>query len=83
MRTPVGAGVVTFVVEDGYGHTLYAPGDRFAEPVRLVWDTDERLWISTTAGVVVWAPHDVGADWAPLTPAERVGLIPPASVAPR
>jgi len=83
VRTPVAAGVVTFVVEDGYGHTIYAPGDRFAEPVRVVWDADERLWIATSTGVIVWAPHDVGADWAPLTSAERVGLTPPTGIVVR
>lgn len=77
VRTPVSPGIVSFVIEDGYGHTLYAPGDRFAEPVRVAWDADERLWISTSAGVVVWGPHHVGGDWAPLTPAERAGLAPP------
>jgi hypothetical protein len=83
VRTPVSSRVVTFVVEDGYGHTIYAPGDRFAEPVRVAWDPDERLWIATGTDVVVWAPHDVGAGWAPLTPAERVGLTPPPRIVVR
>ncbi len=84
VRTPVSTGVVSFVVEDGYGHTLYSPGDRFTEPVRVMWDTDERLWLSTTtAGIVVWAPRNVGGDWARLAPAELALLAPPAGLVVR
>lgn len=81
VRGHVSATVVTFAVEDGYGHTIYAPADRFNEPVEVAWDVDERLWIRDTTGVVVWAPRDFGGDWAPLGPAAQAALRPPAGIA--
>jgi hypothetical protein len=80
VRSHASATVVTFAVEDGYGHSLYAPPFRFTEPVTVVWDADERLWIRSTSGVVVWAPRDVGADWAPLSAAAQAALTPPAGI---
>jgi hypothetical protein len=81
VRSHVSASVVTFSIEDGYGHSVFAPTDRFSEPVVDAWDADERLWIRTSAGVVVWAPRRAGGDWAPLTAAERAALTPPAELA--
>lgn len=69
--------VVVISVEDGYGHVLFAPGTRFTEPVVLTWDGAQRLWIHAAGGTDVWAPHDVGGAWAPLTSGERTGLIAP------
>jgi len=81
VRTHVSASVITFTIEDGYGHLIFAPSDRFSEPVAQAWDADERLWIRTGAGVVVWAPRDVGGDWAPLAASDRAALTPPAELA--
>lgn len=80
VRSRVSASVATFAVEDGYGHRIFAPPDRFAEPVVIAWDAAERLWIRTPAGVVVWAPRNVGADWAPLSAADQAALVPPADI---
>jgi hypothetical protein len=80
VRSHVSASVVTFVIEDGYGHRVFAPPDRFTEPVVIAWDADERLWIRSPAGVIVWTPRHVGGDWAPMSAADQAALALPAAL---
>lgn len=74
-------------IEDGYGHVLLSPTDRWSARHRVEdeWDAEERLWLwSSDVGTSVWARHDTptetGGNWAALTESESNTLRPPTRI---